>query len=344
MLTPVRSRARLAALLVGATLAAALVGAPAVAGTASAPPSVNDDPDVTPESRSGSIRVTITVRGLTAGGEVVTSRPAAVWVQPECYYMRGATGADHFEWFESGEADLLRQLNPSWPSELFERPADLELYKDDTEGHWYHPACDGYRWLDEYRTPSQEEYLRTHDSVYVEAGENPPQTVVIDPEVLAQIAFDEMDLPLGDVQWNPTRTGDAATFVNLETWVWLEDAPVEIEVTAEVPGTWATVTGTLERLEISAPGADTAVCPGAGVPWTAAQTGTPCTIVFTRSSANQDVKDGFDVPTTTTTVTAVWAASWTSSQDPTPTALPTQTQPTTAEIPVAEIQSIVSRD
>lgn len=61
-----------------------------------------------------------------------------------------------------------------------------------------------------------------------------------------------------------------------------------------------------------------------------------------RSSANQPVKAGYSVPTATLTATASWTASWVSSLDATSTPLPTQTVTSNAEIPVAEIQALVT--
>jgi len=40
---------------------------------------------------------------------------------------------------------------------------------------------------------------------------------------------------------------------------------------------------------------------------------------------------------------AIWSSSWVSTANPTPTALPDQIVTTTAEVPVAEIQNIVTR-
>ena len=120
-------------------------------------------------------------------------------------------------------------------------------------------------------------------------------------------------------------------------------APTQVSVTAQVgTGTWARVDARLEGLELSAPGADPASCADTGVPWTADATGTSCSIVFFRSSANQPVKAGQVWPTATMTATAQWSASWVSSLDPNPTALPTQEIATTAEVPVAEIQALVT--
>jgi hypothetical protein len=172
----------------------------------------------------------------------------------------------------------------------------------------------------------------------------PASTEDVDPRVLAQVAYEFTDLPTGTVGWNPTMGGVGATIVNLDTWVWVAGAPTTVSVTASIPsGTWARVDAVLDRVELSAPGADPATCGEPGIAWTAGATSTPCSIVFTHSSANQPVKAGQSLPTSTLTVTAVWTASWVSSANPTPTVLPTQEITTTAEIPVAEIQTLVTR-
>ena len=74
----------------------------------------------------------------------------------------------------------------------------------------------------------------------------------------------------------------------------------------------------------------------------AASYSSTCTFKFLHSSANQDLKDGQTLKTTTLPATATWTATWTSSLDPTPRVLPTQEQVTTAEVPVAEIQALVT--
>lgn len=170
-----------------------------------------------------------------------------------------------------------------------------------------------------------------------------PTQVDVDPRQLAEIAYELADLPTGTIRWNPSLPGGGATVVNMDTWVWVEGAPTSVAVTAQVPsGTWARVDAQLSGLELSAPGADPASCPDTGRSWSVGATGTSCALVFLRSSANQAVKVGQTLPTATLTATATWTASWVSSLDPTPTALPTQELTATAEVPVAEIQALVT--
>jgi hypothetical protein len=262
-------------------------------------------------------------------------------VPPVCYYERGPSGHDYWEWWASGDADELMRLFPQW-GRFTELPG-YGQYQDDDEGAWYRPECDPFRWTGpeggyaQYRL----DFLGTHSPVYVPVDTDPPP-VPIPPEILAQVAFESMDLPEGTIRWNPERVGDGGTVVNFETWVWVEGGPTEVSVTAEVPGTWARVDARLAGLELSAPGADPASCPDAGVPWTAEVTGTSCSVTFFRSSADQPVKAGYSVPTATLTATASWTASWVSSLDATSTPLPTQTVTSNAEIPVAEIQALVT--
>jgi hypothetical protein len=216
---------------------------------------------------------------------------------------------------------------------------DSEEYKTDTTGLWYGPECRFGAPVD-----YESEFRATHPPVYWwPADPVPASTEDVDPRVLAQIAYEFTDLPAGTVGWSPTIGGVAATIVNLDTWVWVAGAPTTVSVTASIPsGTWARVDAVLDWVELSAPGADPATCDEPGIAWTASATSTPCSIVFTRSSANQAVKDGQSFPTSTLTITAVWTASWVSSDNPTPTALPTQEIATTAEVPVAEIQTLVT--
>ncbi|QWC18038.1 hypothetical protein KKR89_16445 [Cellulomonas dongxiuzhuiae] len=93
---------------------------------------------------------------------------------------------------------------------------------------------------------------------------------------------------------------------------------------------------------LDAPGAQDAACLTTGTPYTPGMTESDCRIGFTRSSANEPVKSGQTLPTSTLTATAVWEAEWTSSVDPTPRELEVQDVTTTAEVPVGEIQSAVT--
>lgn len=81
------------------------------------------------------------------------------------------------------------------------------------------------------------------------------------------------------------------------------------------------------------------------MPWSQEQdaAGTTCSVVFHRSSANQDVEPGQEHRTATMEMTTVWSASWTSWLDATPVGLGQQSTTVSAQVPVAEIQTIVTR-
>lgn len=289
----------------------------------------------------GAITAEVRVEGTTASGLSVSVSTPTVRVRPVCHYERGASGAEYWEYFESGMADTLETQNPSWPRKLFERPEALEEHKDD-DGYWWHPTCKNSWYLELYDTEEQRQFLETRSSVFVETGSAPPVDVVVDPAELAEAAWDAVDLPLGQVRWNPSRNGDASTFVNVETWVWVEDAPTEVAVTAQVGSVWARVAAAPSELTVTGEGADGDRCAGLGAAWTPEEAGDPCRVVFTRSSAGRAVPTGSTLPASALTAELEWTASWTSSADPTPTPLTEQTLSQTVHVPVAEIQTLVS--
>ncbi|GCD21496.1 hypothetical protein ACFO3K_12765 [Cellulomonas algicola] len=289
-------------------------------------------------SSGGSIQVTVSQSGSTSGGRTFSSTTTRT-VAPLCWMGRGPTGYQYYEYWKLGgkarESDTLDDyanqglLHQGW-----------EDHATDTEGHWYESTCSA-------DAPGEvaTEYHLSHPAVWVGPTDPvPPQDAEVDPEVLAEIASDSMDLPRGTIRWNPSMSGTGATVVGTDTWVWVEDAATTVSVTAQIPsGTWARVDAVLSALQVSAPGADSVTCPDTGTPWGGGAASTTCSLRFFRSSANQAVKAGHSQPTATLTAQATWTASWVSSEDPNPTALPAQTISATAEVPVAEIQGVVSR-
>ncbi len=295
-------------------------------------------PEVDASNEGGSVAVQIEVAGSTTGGRTFSSSSVRR-VAPQCWYGPGMTGYEYYEyWKVGGPARESDTLDDFAAQGLLNQ--GYEDHATDTEGRWWEPTC-------AFDTPGDVaiNYYRTHPGVFVVPGDPPPPVEVrVPPEVLAQVAFEAMDLPRGTVQWNPRLPGSGATIINTDTWVWMDDAPVTASVTARVDGgQWARVDAQLAELTVSAPGADAVSCPDAGTPWSEGAGSTSCALTFFRSSANQPVKSGYTVPTSTMTVTARWTASWVSSAGGAPTQLPDQDMVTTAEVPVAEIQAIVSR-
>ena len=138
-----------------------------------------------------------------------------------------------------------------------------------------------------------------------------PPEPVIDEEVLAEYAYDVMDLVAPSLQWNPKidGRGDAA-LVNLPTWMWVNDADAVgvREVTASVGGVTVTVTAAPSEMRISSPAGSqdctTAQARRAYAP--GRDESSACTITFSRGSYSSP--GGFPV-----TATVPWTASWQSN-------------------------------
>ncbi|SFJ61887.1 hypothetical protein [Cellulomonas sp. KH9] len=292
---------------------------------------------VTPQAGDGTIAVTVTSSGSTGEGRSFSSSVQAT-VAPDCWLRAGRTGYEYYEyWKPGGEARNSGTLDDFAYQGLLH--PDYEAHATDDEGRWYEPYC-------RYDTDAETsfEYYTTRQAVFVPAGDPPPAVdVVVDPQQLVRIAQDSMELPTGTIRWNPSLDGSGATVVNKPTFVWVEGAPADVEVTASVPGVWARVEARVSQLRLDAQNAESASCPDVGTPYTPGMTTSSCSLTFTRSSANlMPPKAGQSLPTATLTATAVWEATWTSSVDPAPQPLDMQTVETSAEIPVAEIQSVVT--
>jgi hypothetical protein len=246
-------------------------------------------PPVSGGAGVGSVEVTVRGSGVTSSGGSFEVSSATRAVAPVCYYKRFMSGQEYATWWAYGLA--AQQMPGFWRSDWGTGFADYPAHASDTAGAWYVPSCNQSRWTgspDAY-AGYETAYYAAHHPVYVEATD-PAPTPEMDPAVLAQIAYDSMDLPKGTIRWNPSVDG-GATVVNLDTWVWVEGAPTSVSVTAQIPsGTWARVDAQLAGLQLSAPGADPATCPDTGVAWSPGAKTTSCSLVFFRSSANQPVK------------------------------------------------------
>ncbi len=280
--------------------------------------------------------------GVTAEGGSFQVAASTHRAAAACGYRWFATGQKYASmWTADGQ---FTGLQDDLPQEDRFAPWDgWKGHETDTAGAWWVPQCSDANWSGtrEEFVAYRNAYSAAHDPVYVEAGQAPPVGEV-SPEVLAQIAYESMDLPEGVIRWSPSLQGRGLTVVNADTWVWVEGAPTSVAVTAQIAsGSWARVDANVVGMELSAPGADAASCADTGTAWSAGATAS-CSIRFTRSSANQPVKAGQTLPTSTLTAGATWQATWVSSLDAAPRPLPNQSITTTAEIPVAEIQSVVT--
>jgi len=271
----------------------------------------------------------------TAGAPFSSTK--SIQVPRRCWYGAGYSGQKYYEaWGPDGTAYTSPSANGYLEPSLYE---GFEEYQTETTGRWYAAACASHVSREDAAA-----YRAAHPPVYVLPGTDPPPTDEgLDPQLLAEVAFEHMELPTGTIRWNPSLDGTGATVVNMDTFVWVENAATEVQVTASVPGVTSTVSARMAAMTLQAPGADERTCTDAGTPYTAGMRESACSIEFHRSSANQPVKAGQMLRTATLTATATWTATWTSNLEPATYALETQTLTTTAEVPVAEIQTIVTR-
>lgn len=293
----------------------------------------NDDDDggSTPGVEDGAVSIRVWGTATTGGRDGYDLPPETVVVLPPCRYIQGLTGKEYYDHVEKFGNGRDTEGRPIPPYEGYEK------YKDDTEGHWWGGMCDSGDFdgdLDEFFDYS-DEWFDENEGFYVEAGD-PPPVPPIPPEVLVEVAYDEMTLPEPEIGWNPKRDGDGATFVNVDTWLWLDDGPVALEINAEAGDNVARVEATLGSMNFSAPNAAPVSCSGTGVEWSPGASSTDCALVFERSSANQ--------PGQVSRVSAEsqWDIEWFANGEPRG-ALDPQTTTATFDVPVAEVQTVVTR-
>jgi hypothetical protein len=160
---------------------------------------------------------------------------------------------------------------------------------------------------------------------------------LVDPEVLAQEAKQDLALPLPGVQTSPPPERDQ--LVNLPTWLWVEDWSPR-SATASVPGVSSTVTAAPRRVVWDMGNGDQVVCRGPGKPYDLSlkehQQSSDCTYTYRASSAGQPGQR-FQASATMT-----WSVSWTASGAPGGGDLGEVSRTTTFPMRVAEGQALVS--
>lgn len=272
-------------------------------------------------SGGGEITVWLSGSGVSGGGEVIQIDGEEIGVAPVCWYVPKWTGKTY--WDEVQDTAGL-------PVGKF---PDAAKYKDDDKGYWWWTTCDESRYKGDDFGGHQVQFAEENDPVYVEEGEDPPVTPV-DPEELAWLAFEHLDLPDPDIGWNPRLDGNGATLVNLDTWIWLEDSAVDLDLTAEANGAWATVHTWVTSMNLSAPYADPVQCADFGTAWDLTEPSGSCVLNFGRSSA------GLPGNVTPVTVETLWSADWVGSGG-TSGVLDNQAMAGQATVPVGEVQTIV---
>lgn len=264
-----------------------------------------------------------------SGGEATTQTTTTV--HPVCWYEPGMTGPELSQWATSKEGQSVVALNKLSLSEDF---PDWNKRASDLGGRWYNPTCSSH-----YFNGDQQAFSKTLDDffskghVWVPEGEQPPAPL-IDGDALAQAAWKAVTIPSPTVENNPKIGDSGATLVGMDTWVWATgDTPKTITATASAGPASATVTASSTGLQLSAPDGRPS-CQGFGIPWHRGmpEGSSPCTILFTRSSAHLG-------GTTPLTVSVAYSATFTAS-DGTSGPLDGITTTNTLPIPVAEVQTL----
>jgi hypothetical protein len=286
------------------------------------------------------------------------------WTPPVCWYepwMTAEQFADAVETMEDENGRALRALYISSPANAF-----TDIYRDNVPGEWVFDTEARYemRGYENYNLDAEEEgvwwrgvvnpnreheYLGGRDCIepifWADPVEVPELDEAVTDEMLAEYAYDEIDIPETEIEINP----EGNQLVNLPTWIWVDTADFEPRtVRAELPinGVWAETTATPVSLTID-PGTEDAEtfpadgeCPigedgQIGEPFEddRAEEAPPCGVTYLRATHQVDSYE--------LTASLTWEVSWTGSQTEGENPLPSGTFETTHEIVVDESQAIV---
>jgi hypothetical protein len=306
----------------------------------------------------------IVVSGDT-GGDGGSMEPIDTdWTPPVCWYepwMTAREFADAVEQMarEDGRAD--RAVNINSPANAF-----TDIYRDNKPEEWAYNMNSEYalRGYDNYNLGAEEEGLWWRPVVNpnredeFQSGTDcvepifwgnpvdvPELEESITDEILAEYAYDEIDIPETEIQLNP----EGEQLVNVPTWIWLDASDIEPQtVRAELPvnGLWAETTAEPVSLTIDPGTEDAELFPSDGTceidengrigePYEPGRVDEdpPCGVNYLRAT---HAVDSFEL-----TASLTWEVHWTGSQTEGENALPSGTFETTHTIVVNESQAIV---
>jgi hypothetical protein len=291
--------------------------------TASAGGSVTDP--TTSDSRITIIVTSSTsMAGSTGGGGGATSLD--VQVLPPCWFSAEKTGKQYFDYRQTGVS-------------LDAPRGGYRKHQTDDKGHWYTGECSSANWPDPQGLAGWLTYLDQVDlsPQWVPFAQPGPQSPVT-PELLREVAINNLTPPQPHLDWNPKLAANQATLVNLQTWFWLDKSPTSLQVSAASGGLTATVTATFAGMDISAPFEQTVPCTGPGTAYAPGAKPT-CYLAFSRASSY------LGLPATPVTVATTWIATWADSVGGDHGLIAAQPSPVTApatNIQVDEVQTLVT--
>ncbi|MFW6691716.1 hypothetical protein [Streptomyces sp. MAR4 CNX-425] len=267
------------------------------------------------------------------------------WSPPACWYAPKWTAEEAAQTRLDGMVDLSPQHDAG------NADAMKDKYVDGEHGAFNVEKNDKGYWWGAYTNPTADSSQASSDCAempfWVDMGDEPPAEIenTINPEILAQLAYEQIRIPEATPTLQPA--GDRQV-VNLHTWVSLDDAgfqPVSVTASVDALGISATTTATPGSLHID-PGTDDAVtfpesgeCPlnddgtvGEKRP-PGAEEPPPCGVQYLRST---EATGPYEFEGSVT-----WVVSWTGTNNPEPTELPSGTFASEQDVTVREVQSVV---
>jgi hypothetical protein len=201
---------------------------------------------------NGTLESRITFSGSTRGtgssSKAVT--PVGNWTPPACWYE--PISAEEFAKRTESEYDEVVN-NPAQPNYAKSATGQFrDIYKDGKyknynldqkdEGSWWVAVQDDDR-LDEPGAWQCDEL-----PFWVETGDTPAVQNAVTPRVLAELAYNRIQLPTTEITLAPANT----TKVNLPTWAWLDKAKFnEVSVTASLNAAGVNIQATTTAKPIS---------------------------------------------------------------------------------------------
>ncbi|MFD5181825.1 hypothetical protein ACFWMQ_04140 [Streptomyces sp. NPDC058372] len=336
-------------LLACATVAAlALLSSPA---SADRRPGSQGGTQATGDRSGTALTSQVTYSGNTGGGgggsrnQAVT--PVGDWTPPACWYEPRT--AEEFAKYMEDTYESVVNMPGQHSYAKTSAGQTREYYKDgeyknynikkSDEGLWWVAVRDEDRWMEEAAKACSE------PPAWVENGETPDLPNAITPEVLAQLAYNQIHVPDTEVSLAP----EAKSKVNLPTWAWLDQAtfkPVEVTASLTVNGLniSATTVARPDSLTIDPGTKDATLHPasgqcglngdkGVGEPYAKGKAGQepPCGVTYLRASG----KSAYDLNATVT-----WKIGWTGTGQPEEQALPDGAFGNNQDVVVEEIQSV----
>jgi enoyl reductase len=268
--------------------------------------------------------------------------PAGNWTPPACWYQPTYTPAQ----MKASSETVWAEDSPSqeWKNsqrEYFLNGKPYTNFNLDKTGKGY--FWSGYAPPANYGNPGASSC--TDEPFWVDKGQPAPpgHHNAVTPDVLAELAYEQILIPQGTAQTNPGGTQT----VNLPTWVWLDAATFHpVSVTAYLPDYGISATTTAKPISMhidpGTPDAQlyptTGDCPldgdHIGTPYTpGTQSNPPCGVTYLHST--QNTGHPYQL-----TATITWQISWTGTGQPVPKALPAGAFGKPQDITVQEIQTI----